>query len=253
MSDIINSENKKATITKYQFGKIELDGTQEEIISSNIFKNEDIKTKDIITPEEEDKKDKNSGELLEKIDLLTSQIVDLQMELDKQSKEFQEKLETEKKVSYEKGNEEGVQDTTQTFQTENEELKNQLIRSITLLDEKTDSIDKMFKNIEEDLVESAIVIATKIIKKEIDKDSAKIAKSIASALIERLKDSTNITIKVNIDDAKEISEHFNSDSINIIPDEAINHGGVIILSDETNIDATISTRLSKAIELIGKE
>ncbi len=254
MSNVINTDADNITVQKYQFGKIELDGDSEQIVTSDIFKEKKTTTsQELQEQEQEQETDENSKELLEKIDILTSQIVDLQMQLDNKDKEFEKKLETLTKEAYEKGNIEGIKDTTQTFQNENEELKKQLIRSITLLDEKTASIDKMFKNIEEDLVESAIVIAKKIIKKEIDNNSAQIAKSISSALIERLKDSTNITIKVNIDDEKEISEHFKSDSINIIADEAISRGGVIIQSNESNIDATISTRLNKAIELIGKE
>jgi flagellar assembly protein FliH len=102
-------------------------------------------------------------------------------------------------------------------------------------------------------VESAILIAKKVIKKEIEINSQKVVKSIASSLIDTLKSVGKLTIKVNPNDFEEISEHFNQDSIKIQKDEAINRGGVVILSDSANIDGTISSRLNKAIELIGKE
>jgi flagellar assembly protein FliH len=255
MSDIINSEeSQNIKIKRYQFEKLVLDETSKETFDPNIFKEDSTKTEDhknLDKPQKE--QTDNSKELLEKIEVLTSEIVTLQMELEDQKKSHVQELELAKKEAYEKGKEEGIKETSETYQSENDNLKTQLIRSITLLDEKTIQIDNMFKHIEEDLVESALLIAKKVIKKEIEKDSALVTKSIATALIENIKSVTKLTLKVNPYDFKEISEHFNGDSIKIEEDEAISRGGVIILSDNTNIDGTISTRLAKAIDLIGKE
>lgn len=253
MSDIINSDNSKnVIIKKYQFGKLELDGDDEIIFNENIFK----ETEDAKESIKEEKPKDNSEEfskILEKVDILTSEIVTLQMEIENQKKSHKEELDIKIKESFDEGKKEGIKETNETFQNDNDELKSQLIRSITILQEQKNTLDDMFKNIEEDLIESSILIAKKVIKKEIETDSKKVVISIASALIETLKSATEITLKVNKNDFQDISEHFNSDSIMIIEDEAVSRGGVIILSNSTNIDGTITTRLDKAMELIGKE
>jgi len=255
VSDIINSDNSKhIKIQKYEFGKLSLDENDKNTFDINIFKDNQDETIDDKQPEQEEKKTADqSDELMEKIEVLTSEIVTLQMELENQKKSHQEELEREKEEAFNKGKIEGIKETSETFENENDNLKSQLIRSITILDEKTAQIDDMFKHIEEDLVESALLIAKKVIKKEIETNSANVTKSIAHALIDSIKSVTKLTLKVNPNDFKEISEHFNGDSIKIEEDEAISRGGVIILSDTTNIDGTISTRLAKAIDLIGKE
>lgn len=251
MSNIIDpKKSKNINVQKYQFGKLDIKEKEVNTFSSELFK-ESVNEKKIETKQEE--QTSPPYELLEKIETLTSQIVTLQMEQQEQKKEFANKLEAEKISQFEDGKNEGIKETQEIFANENDDLKNQLIRSITLLDEQKNILDEVFKNIEEDLVESAILIAKKVIKKEIEMDSEKVAKSIASALIDTLKSVGKLTIKVNPNDFKEISEHFNQDSIKIQEDEAISRGGVVILSDSTNIDGTISSRLNKAIELIGKE
>lgn len=253
MGEIINSEKSKdVTIQKYQFGKLEVNSGEEETFNINIFKETSTKVENKDEPEPE-KEHEKSKELLEKIDILTSEIVTLQMELESQKKSHLQQLDIETKEAYDKGKIDGIKETSESFQNENDELKSQLIRSITILEEQKNNLDEMFKNIEEDLVESSILIAKKVIKKEIEHDSSKVVKSIATALIETLKNTADITLKVNKNDFKEISEHFNGDSIIIVEDEAISRGGVVILSNSTNIDGTISTRLNKAMELIGKE
>ncbi|HIP02887.1 MAG TPA: hypothetical protein EYG75_05175 [Campylobacterales bacterium] len=253
MGDIINSdESNNVTIQKYKFGKLEVDSSEETTFDINLFK-ETTPTEDIIEESKPEEKSEEFNSLLEKVDILTSEIVTLQIELENQSKAQQEQLNAKTKEAFDKGKVEGIKETSETFQNENDELKSQLIRSITILEEQKNHIDEMFKNIEEDLVDSAILIAKKVIKKELENDSAKVAKSIATALIETLKSVGALTIKVNANDFEEISEHFNADSITIVVDEAISRGGVVILSNSANIDGTISTRLDKAMELIGKE
>ncbi len=252
MSNIIDPEkSENIHIKKYQFEKLNIKEEQISTFNSELFKDDITNKEKIETKQKEPINPTN--ELFEKIETLTSQIVTLQMELEDQKKEFENKLETEKLSRFEDGKNEGIKETQEMFANENDDLKNQLIRSITLLDEQKNTLDEVFKNIEEDLVESSILIAKKVIKKEIEMDSKKVAKSIASALIDTLKNVKELTIKVNPNDFKEISEHFNQDSIKIQEDEAISRGGVVILSDSTNIDGTISSRLNKAMELIGKE
>ena len=175
------------------------------------------------------------------------------MKLEDDEKSHQLALKEEKKSAFDEGKTEGIKETNEALQNESDDLKSQLVRSITLLQEQKEHLDTLFKNVEEDLVESAIIIAKKVIKKELEIDSTAIAKSIAKSLIQTLKSTAEITLKINKIDFDEISEHFNGDLIKIEADEAVSRGGVIIISNDTNIDGTLKTRLDKAIELIGKE
>ncbi len=252
MSNIIDpKKSENINVQKYQFGKLDINEQQVNTFNSELFKDTIADEEKIQTKQKEPISPPT--ELLEKIEALTSQVVTLQMEQQEQKKNFEKELKAGKLSRFEDGKNEGIKETQEIFADENDDLKNQLIRSITLLDEQKNHLDGVFKNIEEDLVESAILIAKKVIKKEIEMDSVKVTKSIASALIDTLKSVGKLTLKVNPNDFKEISEHFNQDSIKIQKDEAISRGGVVILSDSANIDGTISSRLNKAIELIGKE
>jgi flagellar assembly protein FliH len=250
MGDIINQDESKYTkVEKYKFNKLTSDDV--DIFDENIFQDSlENKTDE---PVEATKEKENSSEIFDKVEELTSQIVTLQMELENSKKEHQAQLQEQTKTSFEEGKTEGIKETNEAIQSENDELKSQLVRSITLLQEQKEHLDTLFKNVEEDLVESAIIIAKKVIKKELEENSTAIAKSIATSLIQTLKDTSEVTLKVNRVDFDEISEHFNGDLIKITVDEAVNRGGVIIISSDTNIDGTLQTRLDKAIELIGKE
>lgn len=257
MSDVVNSQNSKhLKVEKYQFAKLDLpENSKHNAFNEDIFKilPDETKHQTPVETEELPEIEDQSTELLEKIDALTSEIVELQMTLEAKEKHFASIVEEEKEKSFDLGKQEGIQETSKASSDENDALKTQLIRSITLLDEESGKIQSNFTHIEEDLVESALLIAKKVIKKEINDNSAKVATSIAKALLETIKDKTTVTIKINPIDFNAVSEHFNAEFIKIVPDDAISAGGVVILSTDTNIDGTISTRLAKAIDLIGRE
>jgi flagellar assembly protein FliH len=252
MSSIINSENSKNTeIQKYEFKNLNIK-TNEQPFDSDLFSGVQSKAEQVVDKETEDKVIINN-ELLQKIDALTSQIVELQMELENNKKDYETTIQEQKQTLFENGKQEGIKEATISINEQSDELKNQLVNSITTLDEQKNLFDVKFQEIETDLIESAITIAKKVIKKELEQNSVTIAKNIASSLIAIVKDATSITLKVNKNDFTELSEHFNQDSINIMADDAVSQGGVIILNNNGNIDATITTRLNQALDLIGKE
>lgn len=254
MQDLLNSDKLQNTkVTKYQFNKLDIGESEELEFNNQLFSTESIKTDKEENIQEVKKFDENNSELLDEIDALASEIVNLQMEMQTDKKDFEQQLEDEKKTQFDLGKKEGIVQTCKSIQDESDDLKIQLIKSITTLDKQKSSFDNKFKEIEESLIESAIIIAKKVIKKEIENDSAKIAKNIASSLVSSIKDASLITIKVNKNDFLSLSEQFNQDSIKIEADDAIGPGGVVILNNDTNIDATINTRLNQALNLIGKE
>jgi flagellar assembly protein FliH len=254
MSNIINEDSlKKHKIEKFQFQSL---GSDDAIQTSEPISFEDIVNQESIDVAKNDESNKPevANEFLTKIEELTDENVKLQLALENLQKELDLKIEEESKISYQKGKEDGIKEATSSMQEHQDEIKSQLIRSVTNLDEKIHSIDLFLQEIKSELVDAATYIAKKVIKKELDENSQIIAKNIASSFLADLKDATQIKLKVNPQDETFLTKHLSTiKNIKIEPDDAINKGGIIILSDIGNIDANIQTRIQKAINLIKQE
>jgi flagellar assembly protein FliH len=252
MANIINEDAlEKHTIEKFQFASIGEEDTSIKEYKPISFD----KAKEEINDKTNQKQEtQEASKLLTKIEELTEENVKLQLELETLQKDLEARVKDESKNAYQKGREEGIKETTNTFQEQQDDLKTQLVKSIGTLDEKLYSLDLYLDKIQDSLIDSALLIAKKVIKKEIDKNSKIIAKNIALSFISDLKDAKQITLKVNPQDETYLSEHFsNEKNIKIDPDDAINKGGIIILSDIGNIDGNIETRIQKATNLIKQE
>jgi len=209
----------------------------------------------IFAPKSETKVPNESGEelqndktkeLLEKIDELSSQVVEYQMKLEEQKKEFERELIKAKDEGYK----EGVKDIKKENENEIEELKLQYLSSITKLQELDLAISEKLSTIEEELIETSIIISKKVIKKEVEEDSASVAKSIASYLLSSLKDELDIKVLVNPLDYESLLDGKLKEGIEIVSDSSVERGGVVILSPKKNIDGTIATRFKKTLQLI---
>jgi flagellar assembly protein FliH len=256
MANIINAEaSSEKKIEKFSFAKLPV-SDEDHIIMTNPFaveaEEETLDASQSAAQQEEQKK-ADETELLEKIDQLTSDVVRLQMELEKSQKIHQEELERVKAEAYEAGKTEAIETFQQEMNEEIESLKSQLIRSITLLDEKSHTLETSLKALEEELLESAFLIAKKVILKEVDKHSAQIATLIAHYLLKQIEESSSVTLKVNPEDFTYISNQFKESNIKIESDEAIQKGGVVLLGGEENIDGTILTRYQQALQFLQKE
>ena len=260
MPNIIDkSSYDKHKIDKFEFKSISDINESETFIEDDFISErmEDKKDKDIeqdINDLSKEEQIPDISELLKKIELLSETNVNLELKIEKIEKEFKDELDTKTKEAYERGKEEGIKQTNQSLHEQTDELKTQLISSIENLNDKILELDKFLGEVEGELKEAAIIIAKKVIKKELDINSSKIALNISKSLIEELKDATNIKLKINPHDREYIIENLSSDKkIEIEADSAVNRGGVIIISDIGNIDNNISTRLNKAISLIKEE
>jgi flagellar assembly protein FliH len=261
MGKVISTDKlSEHSIKKFEFASLEVD-EEKTTFDKTLFSNSSMKEDTSTTVEsstkqrEEEKEVTIEGdELLEKIDALTSQNVTLEMELETLKKEFDEKIHEATESAYKKGHEEGIKETQETLQEHNDDLNIQLLKSITTLDETVQKLDTFLNSIEEDLVEASSIIAKKIIKKELEEHSHEVAINLAKTFIQDLKEASSITLKVNPNDASYIQEHFKTEkNIKIDADDAINKGGIIILSDIGNIDGNIQTRVEKAMALIERE
>ena len=257
MSNIIDKDElSNHQIRKFEFGTFGAEGSNQISKSDDAFEPFETfsKTENEEEPMEDEQSSQTPTELLERIDKLTDENVKLQLQLESKEKEFEQRVEQERKKAFEEGREEGLKESSQTLQEEVEELKGRLIQSITNLDESAHKIKEEFEKSKDELVDSAIIIAQKVIKKELDQNSSIIAKNIAQSILSNLQEATQITIKANPIDVNYLNEHLNSTKIiKIEPDYAINKGGIIILSNQGNIDGDIRSRLQKAIALLKEE
>lgn len=109
---------------------------------------------------------------------------------------------------------------------------------------------EVFEFIAPDILEIAIDIAKKIIKKEIEQDPQVVIETILSAMENISKEESKITIKVNpiqVDlvraELPEILSQKGSEvRINIIPDDTVQQGGCIFTTNNGIIDANIDTQ-----------
>ncbi len=242
-------------VKKFQFASLEVNQEKKEPFNPALFSdNEEVIEKPLIKEEEKPTENKEADALLQKIEYLSGENIRLEAELETLKKEFDEKVTEQSDKAYERGKVEGVKDTQETLQEHNDELNIQLIKSITALDEQVQKHEEFFTSCKEELVDASTIIAKKIIKKELEDHSEIVAKKLADTFINDLKEASTITLKVNPKDAQYIEEHYKEKkNIKIDADDAINKGGIIILSDIGNIDGNIETRVEKAIALIKRE
>lgn len=245
-------------IEPYRFkvlGGIGMNPEEEIHISEPTIDNEieKLDIQPIVQPvtQQNDQQNKFIEELLKKSDELSTNIIKLQMQVEKQEVEFQNRLtnelERESKSAYEKGYQVAKEELSSAL----EEVKQKFYTSINILEEESKKGNEFLKNIENELSQTAIEVAKEVILKEVKHSSSNIAVALSKKLMEDLKDAKSIKIKVNPKDYEVLKEIYsNIENIKIDSDGAITEGGVVILSDAGNLDGNISTRLDKVKNLI---
>jgi len=192
-------------------------------------------------------------ELLKKTDELSSNIIKLQMQIENQESEFAKRLEAEISRAKEDGKNEGIAQANAANEARINELEARFSTSAAKLDEQYVKFDEFLKKIEGELGQTAIKIAKEVIDKEISTSSNQIAHHLASSLIKELSNVKNIEIRVNPENSEYLKEQFSkNEHVKISADDAISKGGVVIISEGGNIDATIETRLEKLKSLVGE-
>ena len=110
----------------------------------------------------------------------------------------------------------------------------------------------MFNDIAPHILQISVQIAKKIINKELEQDKMTLISLIKSALGDSFKLENRITVKVMPQDVATVRENLpaalsvesGEATIKVVPDENIQSGGAIIVTDNGIIDATIDTGLS---------
>jgi len=196
-------------------------------------------------------KDDFIAELLEKSDKMSSELVKLQMQIEEGQKEFEQRVKEVKEESYAKGLEDGYNKAKQEYESEFETLKKQYTDSVSKLDETTGKCKEYMDSLKSELTDVSLEIAKEVIAKEVSDDSKEIALALAKKLLDDIKDANKIEIKVNPKDFEFLKKSFsNMHHITVSSDDAINEGGVILISNIGNIDGDLKTRVEKAKHII---
>ncbi len=240
MSKIINGGKVKThTVKAYEFKEI---SEKKEINSDKNIEEKMVKN---TLSENSNEQNKTIENLLLKIEELSNNIVNIQNEFSKQIDECKKNTELQKNESYKKGKKEGIEEGKKICEEEMKEKINLLENSIKKLDKINETFEEKILSVEKELISVALDIAKEVIQKEISKESENIAYNLAKNLMDDIKEATKIKLKVNPKDAEFLKDKFKN--VEIIPDEAIKEGGVVIISDLGNIDAQVNERF-KAVK-----
>ncbi|HEB9289052.1 TPA: flagellar assembly protein FliH [Campylobacter coli] len=193
-------------------------------------------------------------DLLKKTDEMSSNIIKLQMQIESQESEFNNRLNSELENAREKFSKEGYEQAKAEFEKELNELRDKYLKSVSKLEKACTNLNVFIEKNEKELADTAIDIAKEVILKELENNSSKIAYALAKDLINELKGAGSIEIKVNSVDYNYLKEHFSENSyIKITLDDAISKGSVIILSDSGNIESNLNARLIKIKKMVNNE
>ena len=214
----------------------------------NLMKN-NIKEEEIIdnqimqeTPQAIQVNNEFSESMLKKVDELGSSLIKMEMRLEKQEIEFQERLKEEKERSYADGVKAGEEKKMQELEGEFDAKKVQINSSIQKMQSTVESFENVTKNIEKELIDAAIDIAKEVLTIEVSENSKEIALKLAKNLISDVKGAMKITIKAHPDDVEFLKQKITNQKIEIESDSAISLGGVIIESDAGCVDGSVMSR-----------
>ena len=247
MSKIINDKKAQKHIIKpYKFKPLE---DSEEFVS---FSRENNDVVDEVISESTNNETLSNNEvvenLLKKIEELSDNFVKAQISFEEEIKKCHQESQQKIKESFEEGYQKAKEECKKECEDKLQETQNLYQDSIKKLEEISAIFNKKIEDIEKELVAVALDIANEVLQKEVREDSKNIALSLAKSLLNDIKEASKVAIKVNPEDAEFLKE--NIKDMEIIPDEAVKKGGIVILSDVGNIDGDIEERFNAVKEAI---
>ncbi len=191
-------------------------------------------------------KDELIESLLKKADDMSSNVIKMQMRIEALQEEHAEALEEARKAAFAEGIEAGIAQEKAQSAGRQEHSHDQLSVSIRTLEGAAADFTKALDAIQKELAHTALEIAKEVIAVETHEHSEKIAAKLAGDLIEELKESSKVTLRVNPADHGYISEKVGSLAhVEVLSDRAISPGGVVAISDAGNIDSEIKKRYER--------
>jgi len=188
--------------------------------------------------------------LLQKTDELSKSLLNMQKSYELQQQEFQKMIEAIKDEAYKQGQLEAEKKIKEEMEKKTNEQISKLIQSIDKLDKITKKFQEKIDTIENDLIATAVDIAKEVINKEVSKSSKDIALNLAYLLLDDIKDAAKITLKVSPKDFTHIKQRLQAENVEVVSDNSISDGGVMVLSEAGNIDGDLMQRFEKVKEMV---
>ncbi len=197
---------------------------------------------------------KQEADLLQKEAIYKKESIETESnaEIERLVREYEEKLKTDLEIAIAKGREEGYSKGYESGFEDFDKVMRKLHAIIaSLIAERKGILESSSGQI----VSLVMQIAIKVIKRITDSQKDIVLENV-NEVLKRVKDKTQITIRVNLDDL-DIVRHKKSDFISrfdiiekleIIEDPNIGKGGCIIETNFGEIDARISSQLDKIEE-----
>ncbi len=163
----------------------------------------------------------------------------------------EDSLQQQLELQYEKGFNEGQYRTKIELE---KQFNEKLIKEVEPFNSIATKLNQLLleqeKNFEELVLYTAIKIARKIIKREIDKESNIL--SIVPEILQKVNGANNVVIKLNLkdyevlnDNKKLLIDSKKYSKITFEPDATIQQGGCFLESEIGNVDARLSTQLEE--------
>lgn len=186
---------------------------------------------------------------LQKIDELSSSLVKMEMQMERQQNDFDTRLEEERRRSYDDGYNGAKSELEALYDAKISEGERLFTSTVQKLEQTVTDYSSTMSDVEKDLPKTAVSIAEQVIAKEIAENSSRVAFALTKELLSALKGASKIKIKANRQDVSYLRAAIkDNQKITIEEDEAIQKGGVIVLSDIGNLDGNINSRLAKVKE-----
>lgn len=184
-------------------------------------------------------------ELMKKIDDLSTSLVKMEMQMERQQNEFATRLEEERGRAFKDGFTEAETKVREEMMTLIGKERDNIAFAVGRLDEAAATLKGRLAEFENQMTQAALLMAKEVIALEVRERSAKIASAIAKGLVTQIAAEGNITLHVNPADMEEFSKELDDGAtgIHVIADQGVAHGGVVLHSETKNFDGSIATRI----------
>jgi flagellar assembly protein FliH len=168
-----------------------------------------------------------------------------------QNQAYQEGFEQGKKEGFKYGHEEALTETRSAMQQKAQKLD----QLLTTLDTPLKELDEQ---VERELISLAISMVRQLVRREVKADPGQIIGVVRESLTLLPVSSRNVRLVLHPEDAKMVREIFEvseQDLVwSIVEDPVLGRGGCKVITDTSQIDATLESRLAAMITtLLGGE
>ncbi len=249
MDKVLTSDQlQKNNVTKYHFRSFDSDVGAQVIETGTVFSPQSEPEVPVLAQNPAIAHASHSmiETLLTKVDDLSSSLVKMEMQMENQQNDFASRLVAETQRAFEDGEKQGYDKGVSQGQRLLEDYEHQLGDSVQKIVTLCDKLERRYQEIEEQIVQSALLLAKQVMAREVSQQSATIATSIAKEVLALAVAGEKVTLKVHPDDEKMLKEALTEqDHVTIYGDNAVARGGVVMLSDSKNLDASLLQRFEQ--------